>query len=66
MEKTTCTNDAVFRYTWPGKDESFICLEHSIQLRGIANALGLYLQLIPIPPGLEKCHQIIEKKSDQS
>ena len=66
MEEKTCPNDAVFRYTWPGRDESFICLEHSQGLRAVANALSLHLQLIPIMPGLETCHQIVKKEPEQS
>jgi len=43
-----CQEKAQFRFTWPGRDESFICLEHANQLIGIANAIGLHLQLIAL------------------
>ncbi len=44
-----CTNPALFRYTWPGKDESMCCLEHSIMLAKIADAIGLpSLQMIQV------------------
>lgn len=43
-----CQEQALFRYTWPGRDESFICLEHAQQLQGLARAIGLYLQFIPL------------------
>ncbi|MEE9610373.1 MAG: hypothetical protein V3W19_03935 [Desulfatiglandales bacterium] len=43
-----CQNKATFRYTWPGKDESFICDEHEEQLRRIADAMGFHCQTIPI------------------
>lgn len=43
-----CQEQPHFRYTWPGKDESFICFEHSRQLQRVAAAMGLHLQLIPL------------------
>jgi len=43
-----CQQQAAFRYTWPGTDESFICSEHAKKLRNVAAALGLHLQLIPL------------------
>jgi len=43
-----CGKHASLRFTWPGKDESTICVEHGIQLQRIAEAIGLHLQLIPI------------------
>lgn len=50
QQKPNCGNDASFRFTWPGRDESFICLEHSIKLAHVASAMGLRLQIIPILP----------------
>lgn len=43
-----CQNQASFRYTWPGECESTICVEHAVQLKNVANGMGLPLQLIPI------------------
>ncbi len=43
-----CSHHAAFRYTWPGKNESFACVEHAMQLNCVANAIGLPLQLIPL------------------
>jgi hypothetical protein len=45
---SNCKQQAVFRYTWPGKDENFICIEHGLKLQRIAQAMGLYIQLIPL------------------
>jgi len=39
-------NPAKYRYTWPGTDEAFICEDHVDRLRGIANVIGLHLQVI--------------------
>lgn len=44
----TCGRPAAYRYTWPGRDEDVICEEHSGQLRAVAVAMGLHLQLIPV------------------
>lgn len=38
----------MFRYTWPGKVERWICFEHSGQVNAIAEAMGLPLQFIPL------------------
>lgn len=43
-----CTNTAAFRFTWPGRDEAGICDTCAPKLRGVAEALGLPLQLIPL------------------
>lgn len=60
-----CNKQATFRYTWPGRDEGVTCLEHAQQLKGIANAIGLYLQLIPLS-GEEQlgkvCPQIVKRE----
>ena len=48
MNYKKCENAALFRYTWPGNDESFICLEHSLWLQKVANAIGLHLQMIQV------------------
>ena len=44
-----CEEKAAYRFTWPGRDEAGICEKHSGQLRGIANAMGLHVQLIELP-----------------
>lgn len=43
-----CEKLAAFLYTWPGKDQAGICEEHAPKARGIAEAMGLYLQMIPV------------------
>ena len=43
-----CGAMAVYRYTWPGKDEDVICEDCSRQLSAVANAMGLHLQLVPL------------------
>lgn len=61
-----CNQQAVLRYTWPGQDEAVICLEHAQQLEGVAKAIGLHLQLIPLS-GDEQlgklCPQNIKKEN---
>ena len=43
-----CEQQAAYRYTWPGHDESYICEEHSKKLLAVAGAMGMYIQLIPL------------------
>ena len=43
-----CNNKAIYRYTWPGRDESFICERHVSWLKKVANAMGFSLQVIPL------------------
>ena len=56
-----CLNEASYRYTWAGEDESFVCMEHEKQIKRIAGALGYHCQTIPIDLGLvERCRQNIK------
>lgn len=56
-----CTEPARYKFTWPGKPESLICEAHKPKLDAVAEAMGFYLQIIPLsdedlrlrPP----CHQ---------
>ncbi len=43
-----CDEMPAYRYTWPGKDEAFICPDHMLRLGKIANALQMHLQIIPL------------------
>ena len=43
-----CDNQAAYRYTWPGEDESVVCEGHSSQLQAVASAIGIHLQIIPL------------------
>ena len=48
MSTKVCGNPAALRYTWAGREESFICILCAPRLRAVANALGYPLQMIPI------------------
>jgi hypothetical protein len=61
MPDDICSADAAYRYTWPGRDESFICEEHSQKLIAVATAMGLHLQLIPMPPETTCCMQKVSR-----
>ena len=64
MAETVCENNAAFRFTWPGRDESHICIEHAAWLRRVADALGMHLQLIPLGLGEEfSCQQRVSQKA---
>lgn len=44
----TCDNEADYRYTWPGRDECFVCEKHKAAVEQVAKAMGMYIQLIPL------------------
>lgn len=56
-DEHTCGKPAVYRYTWPGRNEALICEKHAGGLRAIASAMGLYIQLIPVPADSGECAQ---------
>lgn len=63
MEKK-CENKATHKFTWPGRDESYICREHLPKLQGTARTIGLYLQVIPLNEDEKHiCNQMV-KASD--
>ena len=47
-ENIKCGAPAMFRYTWPGKDESLACATCALKLRRVAQAIGLHLQIIQL------------------
>lgn len=54
-----CNKDAIYRYTWPGQDEKRICEDCGAKLRGVAQAIGLHLQLI-LDIKDHKCTQLVK------
>jgi len=48
--KIVCPFPPMYRYTWPGQDERFACFLHAQQLLRVAQAMGFYLQMIPLSP----------------
>jgi len=64
---TKCKQPPLFRYTWAGHDESFVCLEHAQQLKNIADAIGYYVQLIPLSGDEQmktSCQQEVENADE--
>jgi len=60
-----CGNKADFRYTWPGRCEEGACTEHSVGLIAIANALGFFLQLIPVSENEDRtCGQYVKDSEE--
>lgn len=43
-----CPNRAEYRFTWPGREESFVCMGHAEKVKNISNAMGFFCQLHPI------------------
>lgn len=64
-----CGSPPMYRYTWPGKDEAFICLAHTMKLLKVAEAMGFHLQLIATTPDemeRETCSQEVpDENSDR-
>lgn len=50
MNKKQCEFTPAYRFTWPGKDEDYICMPHAIKAQNIARVMGFHLQLIPLKP----------------
>ncbi len=46
-----CDGLGNFRYTWPGRDEAWVCLICVQGLQNIAAAIGLHVQFIPLTAG---------------
>jgi len=69
MNEHRCGAPSLFRYTWPGKDEAFVCVEHAGQLRRVAEALGFHLQLVMLLPeqldNAPPCTQVVKPGSTQ-
>lgn len=47
-----CREYARWRYTWPGKDEAYICDKHVRKLRSVVECVGMHLQIIPFQQAL--------------
>lgn len=43
-----CHELATCRFAWPGKDESLACEAHGQRAKGVAQAMGMYLQVRPL------------------
>ena len=55
-----CNQPAIYRYTWVGRDESFVCVMHAMKINGIADAMGYQIQFIPLTMS-----ELIEEKMCQ-
>jgi hypothetical protein len=63
MTTHVCGKQGTHRYTWPGQNEAFICGDHIQKLMGVADAMGLPLQLIPLreeEQGGKLCNQQVK------
>jgi hypothetical protein len=57
MPEPICGEDAAYRYTWPGRNESFVCEAHARRIASVAHAMGLNLQFVPVPSEQGCCQQ---------
>jgi hypothetical protein len=54
----SCPNKAAYRYTWPGKDEEFICAPHARGISNLADIMSCHVQMIPLDDNVDEfCHQ---------
>ncbi len=60
-----CDREANYLFTWPGKDQKGICGQCSYKLTQIADALGMYVQLIPIEEPQAEGSIIINKNEGE-
>ena len=67
-EYVLCDELPIFRYTWPGQNEQYACLEHAVKLAAIADAMGFHLQMIPLDSRFDdndrKCDQKVRVKNE--
>lgn len=59
-----CENEALWRYTWPGRDEQFCCEEHKQQILGVSEVMGFHLQMQPAGPGKACENKIKERRNN--
>jgi hypothetical protein len=65
--KERCGNQATLRYTWPGRDESYICDSCADKLDAVAQAIGLHIQLLPISADAgQQCEQQVKSKGEKN
>ena len=62
-----CGEHAEFRYTWPGRNEAYVCEKHAMSVRNVATAMGFYVQLIRLTDDELKaghtCTQEVEERN---
>lgn len=66
--ETKCDKKAMYRYTWPGRNEDFICEDHVGKLRRVAEVMGFHLHVIPIAEmnaTEPRCSQIVTKEGER-
>jgi len=62
-EEKLCENPIYARFTWPGNDEKYACLLHSLKLNQLAQVMGFHLQIIPLKPNEiedKHCNQYVK------
>jgi len=62
-----CKNPGAFRYTWPSRDEAYICAQCVENLKATAKALGMYLQIRALSEEEQwQCEQTIESSDPKT
>jgi hypothetical protein len=60
-----CEKQATLRYTWPGRDESYICDSCADKLDAVAQSIGLHIQLLPATEDAGQCRQQVKSKGEK-
>ncbi len=48
MSDAKCENLAAFRLFWPGSEPDLVCVDHAMDLKRIASAMGFSVHVEPI------------------
>jgi hypothetical protein len=61
-----CLNPGAFKFTWPGRNEAHICATCVENLKAIAAAMGMYLQIREIPEDEQwQCQQMVSREKQR-
>lgn len=52
--QTTCSDPAIARVFWPGREPLPMCLEHALKAKGISQVMGFHLPIEPLVVGARR------------
>jgi hypothetical protein len=45
-KRVPCTDEAIFKYTWPEQQERYACIDHAVQVQALALSVGFSVRMI--------------------
>ena len=60
-----CNNPPFFRFTWPGKDEDYICAIHALEMERVIKSMGLHVQFIRLSLDEMVDHTCCQKSQEE-